>query len=227
MDISFLIASNRPEELIIECVSNIRDINGIDTFEYEILICHTKELKIDNVTNFVDNNRDGPIAAYNHLGFHAKGDYIITLTDSIILPNNTLDVLIELDNLEKNEHRFIITGLMEESSGKAGLPYEAVRHVPLDKFSMLRFPSFKRKSLIEDFNGHIFNPSFKYHCGDHWLPIFAYLNGYSRTETEKIKVKNRYLHDPVTNHDSHDTEVVRRLINCFSKSMKYDQRIYI
>ncbi len=163
-------------ELVIVCPES-----SIYSREDEQILLQTK-------ARLICDTMQGSPNAFNLAAKHARGKYISYLLNDIVYPDNVLDVVEYLENGEGRNKKFKLVNLMwdggpgciiqhhldESANGK--LWAHDIRSTPIPAeygpYPVIPLPFIELETIAKYLDGHIFHPSFKNHCPDHWLGFF-------------------------------------------------------
>lgn len=209
--ISFLIPTNRPYDTHVRNV-----INNINTFnskyDFEICVYSDFEVSGDNVVWYKEEERRGPIYAFNYMANHCNGEYMICITDDHVF-YKPFDGLIEFLEKTYTEDQYRVCSI-----GLGGICYhpgtgenfgDKVIDFECKKFGIPRFPVMDKRTL-KKLDGVIFNESFYYHAADNWLGFFLGMRGYKYYELDKMIVAHNPESD--TTHTVRDCNIARELM---------------
>ena len=194
--ISYLLATKHD---IFDSWDTIQSILSLPEHDYEIVICCPKDKIIPpqyiyrhlNFKWVVDDVCTGSAHAFNQAYFNSYGNYIATIIDDIILPNNFLDILdfMKSDFMQKKKYK--ISNIMWDCGpglynyGHDDVPdgvnkWPINEHHPVDvnkcPYSVIPLPFFERSTIENKLDGHLFHPAFKNHFIDHWLGFYVSKN---------------------------------------------------
>lgn len=181
MDLSFIIATNRPYESharrVIDSIVNAK--NDLK-HSFEIIVNTT--LLDSTITKLYDNNKlvitkdenkKGAIAAFNEAVKIARGKYIQILPDDHTVSNNMFQV-ITLLNSNQRKYATLASGTICYINN--------IKLPNLPHYVMMRFPIINRDFLLDKLEGYVFHPNFYSHWADNYLSL--YLGNNIETPTE-------------------------------------------
>jgi hypothetical protein len=212
-NVAILIASIRDPGPSIKSVLEAQVHSG-SQYTFKIFLHSDKSHDFPHTECFIDKDMFGPMYSYNFLAKQMSKDaeFILTLSDGVCYNQGSFGIIEELKQFED----FGVTAFSE--GGHPRVPEcTGLSHIA----EILRWPCFEATSLANDFDGHVFNPSFKYHVGDCWLGTYCYLMGKPRYESRTFKVTNCTSHDYRHHDDDHDIKILKKLCEQFPQNKNY------
>jgi glycosyltransferase involved in cell wall biosynthesis len=235
--ISYLIATKRGPDEILDCLSSI---HSLPEHDYEVIVCSPQT---DNVISLHGNHNilyvgdyeiSGSVHAFHKAYSFARGDYICLLIEDIALPPDFLNILdwMNSDFMKKKTFKVVNLGW----DGGPGLytyghddlvdgtsfwrPETISIRDDIKPYSVVPLPFFERKTIDEKLGGFIFNPAFRHHYVDHWLGLFLSKNETFEPHKWRCpvigKYKNlRHLAYIDNSHDAHDFMTLKNLAQNF------------
>lgn len=209
--ISFLIPTNRPYETHVKNV--IDSINSFNSrYDFEICVYSETEVFGHNVVWLKEEERKGPIYAFNYMATRCNGEYMICITDDHVFFRPFDDLIVFLEqNYTDEQYRICSIGVGDvcfqpgtgQKFGNKIIDFEC------KKYPMIRFPVLNKKTLLK-LDGVIFNESFYYHAADNWLGFFLGVKGYQYHELYKMIVAHNPKSDKT--HTIRDCNIARELM---------------
>jgi hypothetical protein len=197
IDLSFLITGNDFENI---CKSVDAIEKYTTRYTYEILVCSFEKIEYKNLIWVEDDVKQigNTVQAYNKMYKCSKGDYIFVLNDDHIFPNaRPLKVVEYLKSFFFNDHKYKVSSIgaqqvsrlcstsilnaqvVAQEPNRLPAGYELSEELKDPRFYtykhrylIMGYPVFERVTVERYFGGYLFNPSFKHHYADNWLPFY-------------------------------------------------------
>lgn len=193
-------------------------------YSFEVIVYGTKPTH-GEVIWIEEKEQCGCIKGYNDSVKYANGEYIYVINDDNLMPESTLKAIpfLESDTFRNRKYKVTSVGAplgfqyditdMPIKGGQSAhlknLPPELLHDrflLPQHRYAIFGYPVLHR-SLIDEFNGHIFNPKFKHHYGDNWMSFYIGEMGEFPLVCENT-VTSPLPNPPTFNtHDNHDLAV--------------------
>ena len=204
MDVSIIIATNRPHEnYLYKLIDSIKDCHNQQNYIYEIIVCSTNPSE-RNDFKLIKDNGFGPVKAFNICYKASIGKIICGLPDGVLVQKDYFNICEYVQNMTE---KFQISGPTSNYGGACSLPGNGLAG------NIIRFPVITRDTIETYLDGLFFNESFKYHMVDNWLGAFPYLNGQAVFENNQINIiDNPIRHDYVSKYDAYDVEIYKKLV---------------
>ena len=178
MELTIIIPTNRPYSEYAE-----RTVENINSFQlrhsYEIAIVSKDEVSGKNVRWVKEEERKGPIKAFNDVISASDSQYFIVMVDDHIFYRNPSDA-VDFVAQELADKRFPIASLASGAPCYNPLKGQLLGKSDVDfdvgRYPLCRFPVFDRRALKE-LGGVIFHPKLYYHAGDILLGYYMGMNG--------------------------------------------------
>jgi len=169
-------------------------------YTYEILICSPYPLTdiaeenrnklIGSVHDIGEENvfwiKDGEegvsgngIAAYNHGYAWSLGDYIFVLNDDHLIDARSLRAIdfLESELFEDRKYKVTSIGANKGVNIYNSTLIPVMPYVEPYRCLIMGFPVYQRKTIRNYLGDNIFNPRFKHHYADNWLPFWLHHMG--------------------------------------------------
>lgn len=220
MDVSFLMATRRPWERHGKVIVDMtREIVAGSRLIHEFVVCsrqyeRRRRSTVDDVVQVPEpQGNDGSILPFN-LAFRVSvGRIVYVLSDDCFPGDNLLDAVETLERMDRR-YRVVFLGLSPEHRNNL----IGGRMLPA-----MGYPVFARETVEKELGGVVFNPSFRHHYADNWLPYFLAESG-----EEPVGVETRPVHlqpQTVSHNDWHDKAVLDRLVSRYHE--KYDDLVEV
>jgi hypothetical protein len=176
--ISYLIASYRPDGV----KGTIASIEALPTHNHEIIVVTPHpEPNHGNVRYILDQRVGGSTYAFNQGVSECNGDWIVVGIDDHVINYDVYKFIdiIHSPAIESLEYQVINLGspwtdhLARNVAGYGiNLPDvpESVMHT---RWPVITFPAVSKKTIIEKFDGYLFNPYMEHHFVDHWMGLYV------------------------------------------------------
>lgn len=216
-DVSVLVASRRDYTRTLE---TLRAAARASKYSYKMFVYGTEDPRDPqpDLEFIKDTEQAGAVKAYNYLAAQTKGtsEFVITLADGMCIDLNGFVIVDELRALRDASPRIVARGFgchpvcsLPPRSGLHGLA------------EIIRYQCFGAESLYSDFEGHIYNPYFKYHVVDNWISVWCYRMGRQIFETTSTYVHNCVPHQYRDVDDAYDDDILVRLCRGFDSNRSY------
>ena len=177
-DISFLLVTKRPIlEFAAKVIENIHE--SAKGLNYEILIYSPTEVGGEHIRWFKEKTFDGCVSGFNFLAKQALGKYVTTTVDDHGYHFYMDRALHFLESRFYEDRKIRICAVA--TGGNTCIPSPSrphdqgiVPHILENNIRILGFPVINRQDCIDHMSGHIFNPKFRHHWGDNWLPYWLW-----------------------------------------------------
>ncbi len=247
--ISYLLATNKPYS----CASvNINIIKSLGT-NYELIIVSSDKSFAkheDANTKFDFEEGTSSVQAYNQAYSKSQGDWIVIVTDDLILPldfkriydyfesDAVMKQKIKIGNLTKHmggpghDIWFKNTQTYNEDNNDSVVHWSLSDYFPNNigkPFHIVHVPVLKRESIINYLDNVIFNESFTHHHCDAWLGYYTEQINSSPPSWPKdlwVNVNNQF-NNLNTNNSSepYGKDIMLKLVLAFSQKINYNHRI--
>lgn len=175
--ISYLIASYRPDGV----KGTVASIEALPPHDYEIVIVTPyPESNHDNVRYILDERVGGSTYAFNQGAPLCRGDWIVVGIDDHVIRYNPYQFLelIDSEYIKGLEYQVINLGspwrdCLDRNLRGYGIELDIPIHVRHDGWPVITFPSVSKKTIVEKFEGYLFNPYMEHHFVDHWMGLYV------------------------------------------------------
>jgi glycosyltransferase involved in cell wall biosynthesis len=247
MKISYLLASNKNPQYIKNVVDNIYDLPD---HNFEVIICSKSNYQDGRALCLQDDEGASSVCAFNKAYKYSDGDIIVICVDDHQIPHNIIELPDFFMSDQIQQLKFKAANLTHILGGPGKLYYfkEDQRQMDtvwwdlhsvfspdvknLRPYNVFHFPALLRDTIETYMDGVIFNESFIHHYCDSWLGFYEEkING--QRECKDLgpnhiwfKVIKRVNLSQVSNqHDAHDKEMMRKLIELSDQDISYNTKV--
>jgi|ETNvirenome_6_85_1030632.scaffolds.fasta_scaffold02876_8 hypothetical protein len=191
IDVSYILPSatrdRPPEKWVNKAIDNINEIGKNSKYSYEILVVSEHRVEGENVRWIQDEMKtDGYVAAVNSAIPHANGKYLSLAHDDAWFDENYWAAIDLLEGPIYRRRRLKILSLGTDNGLGSFMPQG------YPKYPCIRCVIVAKETIMNYFNGCIFNPHFKHHFADNWLGYWVTL----MFDETVIEVWNTTVHIP-------------------------------
>ncbi len=253
MKISYLLASNKQPKHIKRVVDQLYRLPDHD---FEVIVCSSSSsnYQCDNALVCCIQDDEGAassVRAFNKAYKHSSGDIIVVCVDDHDIPQNIVELpsFFMSDKIQQLKFKsanltHILGGpgklyfLKEDRRQMNTIWWDINSVFPPDvknirPYNVFHFPALLRDTIETYMDGVIFNESFIHHYCDSWLGFYEEkINGFRECKElgpnhiwfKVVKNVNELVAS--TQHDLHDKEVMRRLIELSDQDISYNTKVY-
>lgn len=176
--LSYIIASFRPDAVR----ETLKSIRRLAKHDHEIIVCTPyPDTDFDNVRFILDDKKCGSTYAFNKAASVSNGEWVVVGIDDHVI-NIDINALLDITQhpaIAEMEYQVINLGspwtdCLNRNIAGYGIDIGTISIDVLNaRWPVITFPAVSRKTILEKFDGYIFNPHLQHHFVDHWIGLYV------------------------------------------------------